>query len=74
MRPARGSSAGATEVPRIGRVGSSRNELVPPHSSDVEFPDDSFPASSHLHYIKPLAAEIICHRTSVYVIPAPASV
>jgi hypothetical protein len=35
MRPARGSSAGATEVPRIGRVGSSRNERVPPCSSDV---------------------------------------
>lgn len=37
MRLARGSSAGATEVPRhgIGRVGSSKDEREPPCSSDV---------------------------------------
>jgi len=97
MRLARGSSTGVTEVPRIGRVGSSRNERVPPCSSDVPLVDlalisnlspfspyctsqrnDSTPdrgAQTTFEMVFPTpspSAEIICHRTSVYVIPAPA--
>jgi hypothetical protein len=97
MRLARGSSTGVTEVPRIGRVGSSRNERVPPCSSDVPLVDlalisnlspfspyctsqrnDSTPdrsAQTSFEMVFPTSspsAEIICHRTSVYVISAPA--
>jgi hypothetical protein len=55
MRPARGSNAGATEVPRIGQVRSSENEHAsPPLSPDGHFVDwaanDSFPAFPHSPY------------------------